>query len=134
MPAVNRHVRVHSPLMGKECMQEEQDREASQQITSEGPADMRVEGRASEGVMPEGAAGPIEMAIDTQVPAPSGMVPAQYTTALPLSSHVEASKAAKHRGMRDVRMVGMGAACLVVHAACMLWQWKPETELDQLHS
>ena len=64
----------HSPFMGRECVQEEQAGEASQQMTSEGPADMRVEGSASEGVMPEGAASPIEMAIDTQAPAPSGMV------------------------------------------------------------
>ena len=79
----------------KKCVQEEQAGEASQQITSEEPADVRTEGSASEGVMPEGAASPAETDIDTQAPAPSGMVPALYTAALPLSPLVRASKAAE---------------------------------------
>ena len=70
--------------MGKECMQEEQGEEASQQITSEGPADARAERSVFEAVMPEGAAGPAEMAIDTQAPASAGTVPSALPPFHPL--------------------------------------------------
>ena len=73
-------------------MQEEQIGEASQRITSKGPAEAEVKRSPSEAAMPEGAASPGEMAVDLQAPAPSGTVTAQRTAALPLSASALSTK------------------------------------------
>ena len=78
--------------MGKECVQEDQAGEASEQMLSEGAADARAERSTLEAVMPEGAAGPAEMAIDTQAPAPAGTVPARCIATLPSSAHMLSPK------------------------------------------